>query len=244
MIVKQLKDLWQLAFADSPQAINAFFSTAYSPARCQVLMEDDRVVAALHWLDTQYRGQKLAYLYAVATHPDFRRRGLCRTLMNHTEKLLKAQGYAGALLSPASDGLRKMYGSMGYRDCCYCAKLSVPAAAKPAVLRPVGIDEYARLRRQYLPEDGVIQEGENLTYLASFAKFYAGDDFLLAASVEGAALQGVELLGNTQAAGGITAALGCTEGTFRTPGNQTMLAMFLPLKPSAQAPGYLGFPFD
>ena len=244
MIIDQLKDLWQCSFGDPEDAIDAFFSTAYSPARCQVLMHGNQVTAALYWLDAQYQGQKLAYLYAVATHPDFRGRGQCRTLMTHTKKLLKARGYAGILLSPASEGLRKMYGGMGYRDCCYCAKLSVPAAKDPAALRMLAPDEYTRLRRQYLPEDGVVQEEENIRYLASFSKFYAGEDFLLAAAQEGTVLHGLELLGNTQAAGGIVKALGCTEGTFRTPGNQTMLAMFLPLKPSAQAPGYLGFPFD
>ena len=244
MIIDQLKALWQCSFGDPEDAIDAFFSTAYTPARCQVLMQGDQVTAALYWLDTQYQGQKLAYLYAVATHPDFRGRGQCRCLMTHTKKLLKARGYAGILLSPASDGLRQMYGGMGYRDCCYCAKLSVPAAKEPAPLRMIGADEYTRLRRQYLPEDGVVQEGENITYLKSFASFYAGEDFLLAAAQEGTVLHGLELLGNRQAAGGIVKALSCTEGTFRTPGYETMLAMFLPLKPSARAPGYLGFPFD
>ena len=244
MIIDQLKDLWRCSFGDPEDAIDSFFSTAYSPTRCQVLMQGDQVTAALYWLDAQYQGQKLAYLYAVATHPDFRGRGQCRTLMTHTKKLLKTRGYAGILLSPASDGLRQMYGSMGYQDCCYCAKLSVPAAKEPAALRMLAPDEYTRLRRQYLPEDGVVQEGENITYLKSFARFYAGEDCLLAAAQEGTVLHGLELLGNPQAARGIVKALGCTEGTFRTPGRDTMLAMFLPLKPSAKAPGYLGFPFD
>ena len=41
MSIDQLKALWQRSFGDPEDAIDAFFSTAYSPARCQVLMQGD-----------------------------------------------------------------------------------------------------------------------------------------------------------------------------------------------------------
>ncbi len=63
-----------------------------------------------------------------------------------------------------------------------------------AGFRQIGPAEYAALRRQYLPEGGVIQEGENLAFLQTHAKFYAGPDFVLAATDDDGALFGVELL--------------------------------------------------
>ena len=105
-------------------------------------------------------------------------------------------------------------------------------------------DEYARLRRTYLPEDGVIQEEENIDFQEMLAFFYAGEDFLLTARKKGQKLTGLELLGSTAAAPGILAALNCTEGTFQTPGTDIPYAMFLPLHDQAAKPGYFGFAFN
>ena len=156
---------------------------------------------------------------------------------------LTGRGYDGALLMPHDVGLRKMYGRMGYRDCCTVSEFSCDAG-EAAALRPVSDAEFARLRREYLPPDGVIQEGANLSYLKSYAAFYAGGDFLLAAEHDGDSLTGMELLGNAAAAPGILGALGFSHGHFRTPGTALPGAMFHPLRPGADAPGYFGLIFD
>lgn len=235
----QLRNLWQLAFGDSEDVIGFFFSTAYAPERCRCATVAEQVAAALYWFDTECRGQKFAYLYAVATHPDHRRRGLCRGLMEDTHSLLVKLGYDGALLMPAEAGLRRMYGGMGYVDCCKVSEFDCTAGA-PIPLRRVSAEEFARLRREFLPDGGVIQERENLAYLGTYVTFYAGADFLLAASTEGGQLWGMELLGNRNAAPGILGTLGYAEGTFRSPGNDIPFAMFHPLKPDAIVPAYFG----
>lgn len=239
----QLKRLWSLAFDDSDEAIEQFFGTAYAPERCRCVLLDGQAAAALYWLDTQWDGQRLAYLYAVATHPEFRNRGLCRELIGDTHKLLTALGYDAALLTPAETSLRAMYAGMGYQDCCTVSELSC-AAGMPVPIRKIGREEYARLRRQLLPEGGVIQEGENLAYLETYAQLYAGEDFLLAAVPEDGKLRGLELLGNTNAAPGILAALGYQAGTFRIPGEDIPFTMFHPLKDGAEPPSYFGLAFD
>lgn len=132
-----------------------------------------------------------------------------------------------------------MYGKMGYRDFGVAREFSC-AAGEPVSLREVPAGEYALLRRACLPADGVIQEGENLSFLAATAKLYAGADFLLAANVEGETLTCMELLGREDAASGIVAALGCENGAFR----RGARAMMRPLKPDAPLPGYLGLVFD
>lgn len=241
-MTEQLKVLWQRCFADSPEDTNRFFETAYSPQRCQVWQEGDTLAAALHWLDCQLEGQKLAYLYAVATDPAFRGRGLCRQLMERTHAQLKVQGYAGCVLYPANGGLRQMYGKMGYENCGGMGKIQAQAG-HPAAIRPIEAEEYAALRRKLLPPGGVIQEGAQLRFLQTYAQLYAGEDFLLAAVREGDQLHGLELLGNAHRAAGITAALGCQDGSFRTPGTEEF-AMFRPLRPDAIAPAYFGLVFD
>lgn len=239
----QLKTLWELAFGDSPTVIDGFFSTAYAPERCRCTTIAGQAAAALYWFDTECSGQKFAYLYAVATHPAYRHRGLCRALIGDSHALLAGLGYDGALLMPAEEGLRRMYGAMGYRDCCNISVFDC-AAGSPVPLKKISTEEFARLRREFLPNDGVIQEKENLNYLATYAAFYKGADFLLAASTGDGQLWGMELLGNRNAAPGILGTLGYSKGTFRTPGAGIPFAMFHPLRPDAIAPAYFGLEFN
>ena len=235
----RLQTLWRLAFGDPEELIAGFFASGYSPRRCRCAAENGNVAAALYWFDAEFRGQKFAYLYAVATHPDFRNRGLCRTLMADTAACLTERGYDGALLMPQDSRLREMYGRMGFRDCCTVSEFACDAGEAVA-LRPVSRGEFAALRRKYLPPDGVIQEGANLSYLERFAAFYAGSDFLLAAAPNGDSLTGMELLGSAGAAPGILGALGVSHGRFRTPGRRFPAPCSVPCGRTWTPPDILG----
>lgn len=243
MRTEELKSLWQLAFGDSMDFIDLFFRTAYAPEKCAFLEENGTITAALYWLDTECYGNRYAYIYGVATHPDFRGRGLCRTLMAQTHALLRSQGCAGAVLMPAKPGLRQMYAKMGYVECSTLSQFDC-TAGQAVEVRPIGQEEYARLRRTLLPEGGLIQEGENMRYLETYAALYAGTDFLLAAVHEDGQLFGLELLGDPNAAPGILGAMGYEKGTFRIPGKEIPFAMFHPLTENAKMPQYLGLAFD
>lgn len=242
--VPQLRQLWKIAFGDTDDFLDCFFQTAFSPDRCRCVLEDDRIAAVLYWFDCSLRQRKTAYIYAVATHPDFRNRGMCRKLMADTHALLTERGYASAVLVPQKESLRKMYAGMGYQDCGGLNTFSCAAGGTAVPVRAIGQEEFACLRRQYLPADGVVQEGENLTFLAGQLQFYAGETFLLAAYAENDTLHGIELLGDISAASGIVNALGCTRGSFRIPGNTIPFAMFHPLEENSPIPGYFGFAFD
>lgn len=240
-----LRNLWKEVFGDSEEFLDAFFSTAFSPLRCRCAVEQGQTVGMLYWFDLLCRGKKMAYLYAVATHPDRRGRGICRKLMADTHALLAAQGYAGAVLVPQEVPLRTMYAGFCYREATTLSETFCAAGDTPEPLHRIRAEEYARLRRELLPEGSAIQEGENLRFLETQAYFYSGSDFLLAArEVENDSLFGYELLGNAEAAPGILKALGCAQGTFRTPGQKLPFAMFLPLEEGAESPAYFGFAFD
>lgn len=235
----QLKRLWQTAFGDEGDFVELFFKTAYAPTRCRVAMEGERVAAMLFWLDASCQGRQCAYLYAVAVHPDFRGLGLCRALMENTHTLLTERGYAAALLYPADEGLRQMYGKMGYVNCGRVREWTC-AAGEPVLMRQVSGTEYAHLRRQYLPADGVIQAGENMALLEETAELYSGEDFLVAAVREGETLAALELMGREEAAPGILGALGCRKGIF----HRGRAVMMHPLSADTPMPGYLGLVFD
>jgi hypothetical protein len=147
-----------------------------------------------------------------------------------------------AILVPGEPPLADFYGAMGYRFFGGIREHSALAKSPGVALRKINGAEYGQLRRQYLPERGVIQEGQSLAFLETYADLYAGDDFILAAYQEKDALSGLELLGNSEKTGEILHTLGAKHGTFRMPGEEHF-AMWLPLKAAAE-PAYFGLAFD
>ena len=240
----QQRAIWQEAFGDTDAFLDSFFSTAYAPDRCLCVLDGNRIAAILYWIDCELHGQNLAYIYAVVTDPSYRGRGLCRMLMEAAHALLKTRGYAGAILVPQQEPLRNMYAGMGYRNAGGLSVLSCSAGTEPVPFRSVGPQEFAALRRQYLPENAVIQEGAGLDFLAQQLQFYAGNDFLMAAYSEDGQLHAPEFLGQANAAPGILAALGVSTGTFRLPGTEKLFAMYCPLSTCTICPDYFGFAFD
>ena len=236
------RNLWKEAFGDTDEFLDAFSATAYADARTNAIEKDGKTVAALYWFDCEYQGKKLAYIYAVATAKAHRGQGLCHRLMKNTHRLLKERGYAGAMLVPGSRELVNLYADMGYASCTRIGQLSVAAQGKTDC---ISIDKrgYALLRRQYLPQKGVVQEGENLDFLERQAQFYRGDDFVLGARKEGNRLVGMELLGNAEKASAIVGTLGCSVGEFRIPNGNNPFAMGLFFEEISK-PSYFGFAFD
>lgn len=242
--IPALKVLWKEAFGDGDDFLTPFFEIAYGPDRCRCITEDGQVAAALYWFECFRDDQRLAYVYAVATHPDFRGRGLCAALMQDTASLLKAQGYDGILLYPASEALSRMYEKMGYHHCTHVREFDCTASGSPAIMREIGKTEYARLRRRRLPPGGVIQEGALLDFLSGLVRFYAGEDWVAAISLEESSLRCHELLGNAAIAPGILCSMGVQNGSFRAPGSEKPFAMALGLTKKYTDPGYFGLPLD
>ena len=233
-----LRTLWTECFGNEENWIETFFRTAFDSAHVCGLNLHGQLAAALCWMDARCGGRTLAYLYAIATAPEHRCQGLCRELMNLTHEELAQRGYAGAILVPADSGLRQMYEKMGYGNFGGIREIRA-RAGKPCALRQISPEEYAALRREYLPKGGVVQEHGAIGYLAAGAKLYSGVDFLLAMSGDA----GVELLGNSNGVSGILGALGLEAGTFRVPGEQPF-AMFHSLTGEDWMPGYFGLAFE
>lgn len=241
--VPALRSLWRESFGDTEEFLDAFTATAMDAQRCFVATENGQILGALYWFDCLCRGHRLAYLYGVATAKVFRGRGVCHALMDHVHDHLRKNGYAGVVLVPGAEHLFRFYANMGYE--VFCGMTAFPCTAGGDTVRLYEVDtaEFARLRRALLPEGSVVQEQENLEFLATQAKLYAGTGFVLAARKEIGSLFGLELLGDKTAAPGILTALGCSEGTFRVIGQGAPFAMYRPLN-SAPAPTYFALAFD
>lgn len=242
--ILDLRSLWKEAFGDTDEFLDGFFAHGFSPRRCRCITEKGRVICALYWFETTCRGQRFAYLYAVATAAAHRGRGLFSALLADTRKLLTAQGYGGILLVPESGGLARMYEKFGFFPCCAVDKHTVEPAKEPAAFRETGPEEFARLRRTLLPEGGVLQEGAMLRFLASQYHFWAGEDWLAVGQTYDGKLVCQEFLGEQAAMAGLVRALDAAAGTFRTPGNAVPFAWFLPLGADCDRPAYFALALD
>lgn len=243
MTIEQAKQLWREAFGDPEGFIEAFFQTGFSFARCRALEEKGQLAAALYWFDCQWNEKKLAYIYGVATAKAFRGKGLCRKLMEDTHRHLQKNGYDSAVLVPASEGLFVMYEKMGYRGFSPMEKREIPAAGKTEV-SPIDAAGYAKLRRQWLPEGGILQEGDTLSFLESYAQFYIAGDAVFCAAREDATLYIQEFFGDPEKISSIAASLGAEKASVRLPGENKPFAMYKSFTENTAMPGYFGIALD
>lgn len=236
-----LRSLWKEAFGDEDSFLDIFYTHGFNFDRCRCITENGQVVAALYWFDCSLKNRPMAYLYAVATKKSHQGRGLCRSLLKNTHQHLKYLGYDGCILVPGNEKLARMYEKMGYSFCCNVMELFCVASQTEAPLRLIDAEEYFTLRRTYLPKNSVVQEGDCIPYFQNLARFYAGEDFLVAVSREEAFIP--ELLGNSRNVPEILAALRLPKAKIRMPGNGKKFGMYCPLS-DLPAPTYFGLAFD
>ncbi len=246
----ELRNLWKEAFGDSDAFLDTFFQSAFDENRCRCVVVDEKVVAMLYWFECEFQEKPIAYIYAVATAKEMRGLGICHALMLDTHQHLKANGYIGTILVPGNEGLFHFYKGLGYETCTHIEEIVFEDStlhafeSNPISIRTINVAEYARLRRNYLPNGAIIQEKENLDFLQKQANFYTGDNFLLAAHKSGDSLKGIEFLGNTSAIPSILQTLECTKGSFRTPGKDRPFGMYYSFEKAVAMPNYFGFAFD
>jgi GNAT superfamily N-acetyltransferase len=121
--VNSLAVLWNKVFGDDEDYIKLFFKDAYYDCECFAEIVDDEVVSAFYLLGCIikldgkiYNGR---YLYAAATLPEYRGKGLMAKLIGEAEAYLKAQNIDFIALVPADDGLYDYYGRFGFKEAMY-----------------------------------------------------------------------------------------------------------------------------
>lgn len=243
MTIDALKALWREAFGDPEGFIQGFFQKGFSPQRCRCVYENGQLAAALYWFECRWGEKKLAYIYGVATAKAFRGKGLCAALMADTHSHLQNAGYAGAVLVPADEGLFSMYEKMGYRGFSPMEKREVRPSGFHSVqeIRP---ETYGQLRKQRLPAGGIVQEGDTLRFLCTYARFYTAGDALFCAAREGNTLYIQEFFGDGEVLPGITAALAAGKAAVRLPGGDKPFAMYRSFTEDRLMPGYFGIALD
>ena len=240
-----LKDLWKEAFGDENEFIDCFFELGFSPDRALCAYENEEPISTLYWFDCEMNGEKIAYVYGVATRKAFRGRGLSTALMNQLNKLLSERGYSAIVLVPAKKELFNFYARLGYIPCSGITEKEITASDKTIDICGVSVDEYFKERGKFLPKNSLILDKTGFAFLNALTKLYAGKDFVLAIAKEENKVFIKEFLGNDAKLSDAIRSLGYTSGYARLLGSDRYFAMYLPLsKNFSHAPTYLGFAFD
>lgn len=241
--IPSLKKLWHEAFGDDYGFINKFFDTAYSAKRAMCITKDDECIAALYWFDCECGKSKAAYIYAVATAEKYRGMGLCKKLMEHTHKHLIGDGYKTVVLVPGEPTLFDFYAKLGYETFGYISEKRYYKGTQKIDVKKADAIEYAKIRKMYLPNDGIVQENENLNFLANDSVFLYGNDFVIAARAKNGTFFGVEFLGNAEKIPDLLNMLGFDSAVVRTVGKSRKFAMCYKLS-DGDMPKYFGLAFD
>lgn len=117
---ENLKKLWQTAFDDTAESLDFFFENTVSPDRVLVAFDSDKPVSALYMLESDIviddKEYSAYYIYAVCTHPDFRGKGLMRSLFEKLFEVSKSRNIDYLFLVPEEEYLFKLYERLGFKN--------------------------------------------------------------------------------------------------------------------------------
>lgn len=129
--IPALSRIWAQCFEEDKKYLSLFFLQGFPLGKTLVAEQEGRAASILTLLpctcrveDDQYPA---AYIYGVATAPEFRGRGLSTALLEQADEYLKKQGTAMAFLAPASPELFEFYRKRGFCTQFYLQKKTVPA---------------------------------------------------------------------------------------------------------------------
>jgi GNAT superfamily N-acetyltransferase len=153
---EQLKKLWQLCFNDSESFIDRFLMTIGRVERCLVWEEDKKVVSMLFILpaETFIHGElrSLSYIYACATLPDFRGKGLMKQMLEYAFQIAQQDRVFALFLIPANPTLSSYYKNLGFKDGFLkpVFEASSTKFAKAIPLLPKLVTKIIDIRNRYL----------------------------------------------------------------------------------------------
>ena len=157
--IPALMELWLCCFEEKPQAAELFFERTMSFTRAYKATVGERLAAALYCVACTLNGKPAHYLCGVATHPDFRRRGIMRQLMEYALADAEKRGDAYSVLFPADEGLYRFYEKLGYE--CRCRVTQTE-------LKRDGLGECSEVQQVFPDTDRLQQECFDNNFLFCF----------------------------------------------------------------------------
>ncbi len=116
----ELKALWSDVFGDDGDYINSFFESVYSDENTLVYVDNGKPVSMLYivpyTMSLDNREIKAAYLYALATRPEYRGQKIMQRLLERSFEISEERGYSLCVLIPSEESLFGYYRKFGFED--------------------------------------------------------------------------------------------------------------------------------
>lgn len=105
-----LKRLWYEVFGDTEKFVNTFFDMLYFPGAACLAVSGNKVVGAGYCLPGIVAlGKKCSYIYAVATYPEYRGKGIAAMVVRSLTARAFSEGAELVAVLPASESLTGWY---------------------------------------------------------------------------------------------------------------------------------------
>lgn len=158
------KEIWKLCFGDSDSFIDFYYTYRYKEDETAVLLDNQEIIAMLTMMPVKTvfpdKGSAdTAMIYAVATHPGYRKRGGAAQLMSFSHQYLKKNKVDLSVLVPAGRKLFDYYQKQGYEQAFYLKETLLSREAVDALpvsgpfeceISAIASPEYNRLRKEQL----------------------------------------------------------------------------------------------
>ena len=157
--IPALRALWAQAFGDSEEYIDRAFSRLSLPEKACVLTLSGKIVSAMYIIETNGaeaedgKSVPACYLYALATAPEYRRRGYGAHVASAAADMAFDLGFDIAMLATAGERLFPFYEHIGFSTCGSHDEisLSLPQRELPcAELSPLEPEDYSSRREALL----------------------------------------------------------------------------------------------
>ena len=113
---RQMRRLWHEIFGDEITEIDSFL-IRHSDAIPFIHKENSEVASMLFVVPLQMWDKRVAYIYAVATQPEYRGRGIASKLLNEALQFIdKSDEFDLAALIPSSTESKRLYERVGFED--------------------------------------------------------------------------------------------------------------------------------
>lgn len=124
----KLMDIFNICFPNEEDFCRWFFKNIFSAENTLVDIENNSIRAMAEEIDCYIEGLgEATYLYAVATLPQYRGKGICRRLIERSHREDIKKGKAASILIPGSSNLFGFYEKLGYKKSAFISEREVYA---------------------------------------------------------------------------------------------------------------------
>lgn len=182
-MIPALSQIWEVCFGDSPEYIQFFMERKFPSCHTLVWLENGNAVGSVYLLPCSVEGRNAYYGYAGGVLPQYRKKGIFESLLNHAELFCKKRN-ATFIFVPI-EGSEMYYQKRGFESAfffhevrysgkglCQPYQLRDADAALYLPLRDRAFSEYPYLRWDELAVDYALAENR---LCGGFAKILTTD---------------------------------------------------------------------